>query len=166
MQILEIKNTLDGRRKEFPCDLCWREADHAVILYQLKRDVVLDGILMPAGTLSFGHYWRDRGFNVYHWLYASGQTAAYYYNLADRTTIGEGTVEWRDLTVDVMVTPDGSVRVLDEDELPPDLDPALRKAIDATVAYLREHHVETEAQIERESRRCLAARGLADRSQA
>lgn len=155
MQILEIKTTLAGQRKEFPCELCLREPGHAVILYRLKRDVTLAGVTMPAGTLSFGHYWRDRHYNVYHWIWPDGRTAAYYVNLADSTAIGEDTLAWRDLTVDVMLMPDGSFQVLDEDELPPDLDPALRAVIDDTVAYVLAHRSELAREVEEASRRCL-----------
>lgn len=156
MEILEVKVTLDGRRKEFPCELCLRAPGRVVILYRLKRDIVLDGVPMPAGTLSFGHYWEDRGYNVYHWIWPDGTTAAYYINLADGTSIGEEVVVWRDLTVDVMVMPDGTCRQLDEDELPADLDPTLRATIDSTVAHLVSHWDEVAREVEVESRRCMA----------
>lgn len=129
MQVLEVKTTLAGQRKEYMCSLCLREPGHAVVLYRLARDAIVAGVDMPAGTVSFGHYWDHRSFNVYHRVRPSGETAAYYFNLADSTVIGEQTIEWRDLAVDVIVTPDGACRVLDEDELPENLDEALRAAI-------------------------------------
>ncbi len=155
--ILEIKNTLAGERKEFLCELRSRGDGHAVVLYRLKRDVNLAGVWMPAGTLSFGHYWTDRHYNVYHWLLPDGATKAHYFNLSDRTCIREDTVEWRDLVVDVMVTPDGVVQVLDEDELPADLDPLLRATIESTVAHLLAHHPSITAEVEASSRRFLGS---------
>ena len=135
--ILEIKNTLAGERKEFLCELCAREDGHAVVLYRLKREVNLAGVRMPAGTLSFGHYWTDRHYNVYHWLLPDGTTKAYYFNLADRTCIRDDAVEWRDLVVDVMVTPDGAARVLDEDELPADLNSLILDLLPAGLLHAR-----------------------------
>ena len=45
--------------------------------------------------------------------------------------IDDGRLEWRDLTVDVLATPAGRLEVLDEDELPADLDAATRARIEA-----------------------------------
>lgn len=156
VQILEVKHTLDGRCKEFPCDLCLRADRRAILLYRLKGDVVLGGVSMPAGTLTLGHFWQDRPFNVYHWIWPDGETAAYYFNLADSTSIDPQRLEWRDLTVDVMLTPDGKFRVLDEDELPDELDGHLRATIDSTLAYLLAHGRKVAEEVETESRRCLA----------
>lgn len=155
MEILEVKHTLKGERKEFPCELCLLEPGHAIVLYRLKRDVNLEGVAMPAGTLSFGHYWEDRPFNVYHWLYVNGQTAAYYINLADSTSVREGRIEWRDLVLDVLIEPGEAPRVLDEDELPGILAPDLRAKIDGAVAYLLANHEQLMAEVERDSRRFL-----------
>jgi len=88
------------------------------------------GIDLPAGTITFGHFWTDRLYNVYHWLGERGQTIAFYFNLADRTVIEGGRLEWRDLTLDVLATPAGRLEVLDEDELPADLDPTTRARIE------------------------------------
>ena len=41
-------------------------------------------------------------------------------------------IEWRDLVVDVLMTADGRCRVLDENELPDDLEDGLRHYIEAT----------------------------------
>ncbi|MHB1133257.1 MAG: DUF402 domain-containing protein [Chloroflexota bacterium] len=158
-QILEIKHTLAGARREFWCELCELTTEHAVILFRLRRDVDLAGVLMPAGTLSFGHYWTDRHYNVYHWLLPDGTTRAYYVNLADNTDLREDAVEWRDLVVDVLLTPDGSARVLDEDELPADLAPEISATIVGTVAHILANRQAIVAEVEAASRRFLAAVG-------
>ena len=104
----------------------------AVVVYRIPRDVRLEDVLLPVGTLSLGYFWQDRPYNVYHWVDQSRETLALYFNIADGTRISEDTIEWRDLTVDVLLTPDGRCRVLDEDELPSALDPELRQYIDDT----------------------------------
>ena len=154
-QVLEIKYTLAGERKEFNCELCELTAERAVILFRLRRDVNLAGVLLPAGTLSFGHYWVDRHYNVYHWLLPDGTTRAYYFNLADRTKLRAHSVEWRDLVVDVLVTPDGTARVLDEDELPVDLAPKLRATIAGAVEHILANRQTIVAGVEADSRRFL-----------
>jgi predicted RNA-binding protein associated with RNAse of E/G family len=98
----------------------------------MPRDRWLEDILLRENTLSLGYFWEDRPYNAYHWIDPRGDTVALYFNLSDRTRIGEQTIEWRDLAVDILISPDGRCRVLDEDELPPDLDRGLLERIRAT----------------------------------
>jgi predicted RNA-binding protein associated with RNAse of E/G family len=57
---------------------------------------------------------------------------ALYFNVCDDTRISPRQIAWRDLAVDILITPDLRCRVLDEDELPDDLDRNLLARIDAT----------------------------------
>ena len=129
-KITEVKTTLAGERHEFECELLQRGAGEAVVVYRMPRDRRLEGILLRKGTLSLGYFWEDRPYNAYHWIDARQDTVALYFNICDRTRIGARTIEWRDLAVDILISPDGRCRVLDEDELPPDLDRGL-------LAYIR-----------------------------
>jgi hypothetical protein len=129
-EILEVKRTLDGREKLFACRLIEGDRRQAVVLFISPAAMHVHGIDLPAGTVTFGHFWTDRLYNVYHWLNERGATLGFYFNLADRTVIEASQLEWRDLTLDVLVTPAGRLEVLDEDELPPDLDAATRAHIE------------------------------------
>ena len=95
-------------------------------------DVQLEDVLLRKGTVSLGYFWQNRPYNVYHWIDAQQNTVALYFNIADGTHISEQAIEWRDLTVDVLITPDERCRVLDEDELPADIDAGLLAYIDQT----------------------------------
>jgi predicted RNA-binding protein associated with RNAse of E/G family len=121
--ILEIKRTLDGREKRFDCRLLTLAADrsHAAVLWVAPAAMHVHGVDLPAGTVSVGHFWTDRPYNVYHWLDRAEKTLGYYFNICDETRIDAGTIEWRDLTVDVLALPGGRLDVLDEHELPADL---------------------------------------------
>jgi predicted RNA-binding protein associated with RNAse of E/G family len=89
------------------------------------------GVDLPAGTVSVGHFWADRHYNVYHWLDPARKTLGYYFNICDQTRIGAGVVEWRDLIVDVLALPGGRLDVLDEHELPAELPPDVAAHITA-----------------------------------
>ena len=128
--VLELKRTLDGREQRFACRLIEGDRRHAVLLFIAAAHMHVHGVDLPAGTVTFGHFWTDRLYNVYHWLDRRGDTIAFYFNLSDSTTIGEGRLEWRDLVLDVLASPAGRVEVLDEDELPADLDQELRARIE------------------------------------
>jgi predicted RNA-binding protein associated with RNAse of E/G family len=121
--VVEIKRTLTGAEKRFDCRLLAGDAHHAVVLWIAPEPMHVHGVDLPAGTISFGHFWADRHYNVYHWVDASRRTIGFYFNLADRTQISAETLEWRDLVIDVVATPDGRLDVVDEDELPAAVDP-------------------------------------------
>lgn len=154
--ILEIKEKLSGERHEFASDLLALAAGEAVSLYTLPRDGQLGGIPLAAGTRCLGHFWADRPYNVYHAVDGTGQTLVFYVNLGDRTVITAESIAWRDLIVDLVVTPDGRCIVLDEDELPPALAPALLAEIEAARDDLLRHHPAILAEIAARSAALLA----------
>lgn len=129
--ITETKLLLDGRRKEFACHALHSAPESLVVLFVSDRAYVVDDLTLPAGTVTFGHFWAARPYNVYHWMDPTGGTLAHYFNLASDTKINAGHLHWRDLTIDVLVRPGQPPRVLDADELPPDLSAELRATIDS-----------------------------------
>jgi predicted RNA-binding protein associated with RNAse of E/G family len=129
--ILEIKRTLTGQRKEFRCRLVEREADRAVVLFISSSTYQVATLTLPPGTITLGHFWSGRDYNVYHWLDPAGATLAHYFNLAADTTFDDTTLSWTDLAIDLLVLPGAPAQVLDEDELPADLPPSLQSRIEA-----------------------------------
>ncbi|SRR6266478_6059878 len=152
--VLEIKRTLSGREKRFSCRLLHGDPDghRAVLLFVSQEPMHVHGIDLPPGTVTFGYFWRDRPYNAYHWLDTRGDTIGVYFNLSDSTRISADVLTWRDLTVDILATPAGRLEVLDEDELPADLDPNLRRDIDIAKASILAAAPMVIAEIEAESR--------------
>ncbi len=132
MQITEVKTTLGGERKLFECELLTLDPQAAVVIYRMPDDFMLEDLLLPRGTISLGYFWEEHAYNVYHWVDDKLQTLALYFNVCDNTRISSTQIAWRDLTVDILVTPDRRCRVLDEDELPDDIDSELLSRINAT----------------------------------
>lgn len=126
----EIKTTLAGERKEFDCELLRLNRDEAVVIYRMPHDVQLEDLLLPRDTISLGYFWEGRAYNLYQWIDDQSQTLALYFNICDNTRISIDQIAWRDLVVDVLITPDLRCRVLDENELPDDLDRDLRAYIE------------------------------------
>jgi predicted RNA-binding protein associated with RNAse of E/G family len=116
-EIIEVKETLAGTRKTFPCHVIDRHPGSMVVLFVSKAAVRVHDIDLPAGTVTFGYFWADRGYNVYHWMSPAGATLAFYVNLSEGTRL-EDTLYWRDLAVDILIPPGGEATVLDEDEIP------------------------------------------------
>jgi hypothetical protein len=130
--ITEIKTTLGGEFKRFACERIHYTEGETVVLYRMPADHRLEDLLLPENTLSLGYFWETRAYNAYHWVDDNRQTLALYFNICDNTRISPTEVAWRDLTVDVLITPDLRCRVLDEDELPDNLDMDLLTRINAT----------------------------------
>ncbi len=152
----EVKTTLGGERKTFDCELLAESLGERVVIYRMPRDVQLEGVLLPEGSTSVGYFWAHKPYNAYHWVDDNGRTLALYFNISDQTRIGESEVAWRDLSVDVMITPDQRCRVLDEDELPDDLDDELLAYIESARDALCEDPVHLLAVFDARSAKLLA----------
>ncbi len=155
--IIERKTRLDGSVVEYRCErLVVESGKRAVLRYVIDRERALPGteIVLRPGQVTIAHYWVDRSYNVYHWL-DGARTIAHYFSVATDTVIGEGIVSYADLVVDVLVRPTGETLVLDEEELPPDLDPARRAVIARALESIATNPRRLVAEIERESRAAL-----------
>lgn len=157
--IIERKTRLDGRVSEYRCERLSLEVDRrAVLRYVLDREWVIGdtGVVLRPGQITIAHYWTDRPYNVYHWL-DGARTIAYYCNVASDTTVRDDMVSYTDLVVDVLLRPSGETIVLDEEELPPDLAPALRIHIARALETISAGPRRLVAEIERETRGALGA---------
>jgi hypothetical protein len=131
-RISEVKTTLTGKRQIFDCERIRYAAGETIVLYRMPAARQLEDLVLPKGALSLGYFWEDRAYNAYHWVDDNRQTLALYFNICDSTHISAEQVAWRDLVVDILITPDQRCRVLDEDELPDDIDRNLLSYINAT----------------------------------
>ncbi|HEX5416931.1 MAG TPA: DUF402 domain-containing protein [Chloroflexota bacterium] len=155
---VEIKHTLDGRRLTFPCAVCCLQPPSRAVLYYVSEQGWTHHtpeIRVPPGSLTFAYYWSDRPYNVYHWVHPDGTTVGFYFNIAGKTVIHPGTVEWEDLAVDYWLDPDGRGVFLDEADLPSDLAPSVVEAIQAVKADLTANAPTVARDLERATSRWL-----------
>jgi len=128
------------------------------VLWVAPEAMHVHGVDLPAGTISVGHFWSDRHYNVYHWLDRAGQTLGYYFNICDQTRVTADIVEWRDLTVDVLALPGGRLDVVDEHELPAELPADVADHIATGKQAILSRVAAVLAEIEAASRAALPAR--------
>ncbi len=137
--MLEVKRTLDGKTVAYPAEaLLIEPGARAVLLCRIDEPEVVAGgrMTLQPGTLSVGHFWCDRPYNVYHWLYG-GTALVHYINIGRFVALNDEALVWDDYAVDVLAYPDGTVEVIDEDEIPATVDDATRNFIrEATAAVL------------------------------
>ncbi|TMJ05069.1 MAG: DUF402 domain-containing protein [Bacillati bacterium ANGP1] len=145
--IKEVKVTTTGERQEFVCRLLDRSAAHAVVLYKIKEARRVGSLRLPRGALTYGYFWEGRPYNVYHWVRADGRTLGFYVNLANEVRFRPGAIEWKDLALDLLFSPDGGhVQILDEEDfvlLPPEV----RAKAEAAKAHVLTHRDEILAEV-------------------
>ena len=134
----ERKRKLDGRVLRFACRAVNSSQTRAILLYLPRRAVTLcDGaVQLPADAITFGLYWIDRPYNLYQWVDRTGAVLAVYANVATETVIDAWGVQWLDLELDLLITPDLRVRICDADEVPRDLAPSYRTVLAQALAQL------------------------------
>lgn len=139
----------------FDCELLYADDRETVVIYRMPEDVQLEDVKLPKGCVSVGYFWAHKPFNAYHWVDDRRRSLALYLNICDNVSLSSEQIAWRDLTVDVLITPDTRCRVLDEDELPDDLEPELRDYIAAASAELCASSTHLLAAFEARSRNLL-----------
>ncbi|HEY0378820.1 MAG TPA: DUF402 domain-containing protein [Pyrinomonadaceae bacterium] len=67
-------------------------------------------------TLSIEYYWLDRWYNVFRFVEPTGELRNFYCNVNVPPVLQGNVLSYIDLDVDVLVAPDFSYSILDEDE--------------------------------------------------
>lgn len=67
-------------------------------------------------TDSLTYYWTDRWYIVYRRLDEAGHLRGWYCNIGTPVEFDGRTIRYMDLDLDIVVRPDGSYRLLDEEE--------------------------------------------------
>ena len=126
---VEFKETIDGKVRSYTCEMMRYSQSQVILRYVLPEEVMVERVVLPIATVTYAFYWPDKPFTLYKWYDPHGQKLADYFNIADRVKIGEHAVRWRDLVVDLLCLPDSTVKILDEDEIPPQLNKKLLRKI-------------------------------------
>jgi len=132
---LEIKNLLAGGKRIFECELVYTDYQFGILKYVLDKSYTVSNLKLPKGAITYAFYWVDRPYTLYKW-YNGRKNLANYFNIADRITLSDNKFEWRDLTVDILISPKGIVEVLDEDEISDDTDLEIKEYIYQNKEYI------------------------------
>ena len=68
------------------------------------------------GTLSTEYFWTDRWYGIFRFRESSGQLRNYYCNINTPARLENDILSFVDLDFDVLVNPDFSFQILDEEE--------------------------------------------------
>ena len=108
----------DGRvHRSWPARVARREGS-LIVLDAFFAEEVCHSLIgtIEAGTLSTEFFWTDRWYSVFRFQAPDGRLLKFYCNINTPATLEPGLLTYVDLDVDVLVEPDYSYEVLDEDE--------------------------------------------------
>lgn len=149
----EKKILLSGEVLTFSCELIHFAKDFGILKYVIDRSYDISGVHLRPGDITTALYWIDRPYTLYIWHVNQKKDTAYYFNIADQISLQPQEFSWRDLVVDVLIHPrpylppcqggvergldtDSAVHVLDENELPADLNPELTNYIQSAKSLI------------------------------
>jgi predicted RNA-binding protein associated with RNAse of E/G family len=112
-RILEVKRHLDGREEVWECDRVLVTPNEAVIRFEIPVDVPV----APAGTQTFGFFWRWRTYNLYHFVSPEGTVLGHRFDVVSDVRIAPDRIRYLDLILDVLVAPDETVTVEDQGDV-------------------------------------------------
>jgi protein associated with RNAse G/E len=108
----------DGRvHRSWPARLARRESS-LIVLDAFFAEEVRHSLIgtIEAGTLSTEFFWTDRWYSVFRFQAPDNRLLKFYCNINTPPTFESNLLTFVDLDVDVLVEPDFSYKVLDEDE--------------------------------------------------
>ncbi|HEX8459677.1 MAG TPA: DUF402 domain-containing protein [Pyrinomonadaceae bacterium] len=130
----------DGRlHREWEARLVSSDASLVVVEGVFEEEIRHSqlGLIRP-GTFSREYYWTGRCYSVFRFREPSGELRNYYCNINLPVVFDGEVLSYVDLDIDVLVAPDHSIRILDEDEFaqnaaryeyPPDVRAAVPRAL-------------------------------------
>lgn len=95
-----------------------RQEDSLIVLDAKFEEEIrhpLLGTVAPE-TLSIEYYWLDRWYNIFRFVEPTGELRNFYCNVNVPPVFQKNVLSYIDLDMDVLVAPDFSYSILDEDE--------------------------------------------------
>lgn len=108
----------DGRLKRSWRARMVRHEGSLIVLEGVFEKEVRHALLgtIVEGTLSKEFFWTDRWYSVFRFREPWGALRNFYGNINTPVTLSEGVLSFRDLDLDVLVTPEFSYQILDQEE--------------------------------------------------
>ncbi len=119
MTIIEVKHHLDGREERFDCELLLHRDVVAMVRFGFRQDEPHeDGpFRLPMGHIvTLAAFWEDRPYLIYRLSDARGDLLGHRFDVCANVRI-DHEIHYTDLLLDIWMPPDGSIHVLDEDEV-------------------------------------------------
>ena len=139
----------DGaEHRRWQAELIRQEGSLVLLDAKFEEDIQHDLLgTVVSGTISLEYYWLDRWYSIFRFSEPTGELRNFYCNINIPPVLEERVLSYIDLDIDVLVNPDFSYQILDEDEFaanalrynyPPELQAQARRALDELIALIEE----------------------------
>ncbi|MCF7886364.1 MAG: DUF402 domain-containing protein [Candidatus Marinimicrobia bacterium] len=136
----EIKKHFKGDHQEYDCQLLTINNGMGILKYILEENHKVVNVKLEPGDLTYGFYWEEQSYNLYKWKDPAGRLKGNYFNIADRIKLTKERFAWRDLILDILITPDNEVYVIDEDEIPNNINRRVKEYIYTGKRYILQNY--------------------------
>ena len=133
---LEIKRHKNKPEQRFNCELLHREPGYAVLRYVTDAPGLIADICIPPQAKTIAHYWQQRPYVAWRMFDCTSHLIGSLFHICSNVRIHDDHLSYDDLLLDIWIAPDGSQRILDEDELQECIDKSL--ICDAELRSIRE----------------------------
>jgi uncharacterized protein DUF402 len=137
---IEQKVLLSGECHEYLCDLALLTDTFGILRYIIDREYHVGGTTLHPGEVTLAFYWIDRPYTLYMWRHNKPGQELFYFNIADRVSLAQTRFAWRDLVVDILVDEHENIHILDENDLPSNLNTKLRDYIERAKNHVLTHY--------------------------
>lgn len=104
-------------RRSWTCEFVSREEEKIDLVGTFDHQVEHPDLgIIEAGTLSRERFYLHRWYNYFIFEQPAGILRNYYINICMPPEIGESTIDYVDLDVDLLIWPDGRWQTLDHEE--------------------------------------------------
>jgi hypothetical protein len=141
-KVIERKKKPDGSVREYACTVAAVEGGLLVIRYRMDAGGKFETpVRLPAGSVSYGFFWRRRPYNLYRFTGQGGEVLGHRLDAVAQVRWGEGVVEYRDLELDWWVLPGDVVVGEDSEEFESAVESGVLRAADVARARTAEREV-------------------------
>ena len=103
--------------RTWAAELIHRVGSLIVLDAKFPEEIIHDLLgTIASGTHSLEYYWLDRWYNIFRFAQPNGELRNYYCNVNVPPTFADEILSYVDLDLDILVAPDFSYQVLDEED--------------------------------------------------
>lgn len=113
----EIRLHKNKPPQEFLCSLLFRIDDYLVLAFKSPTSTRINGRLIEKGSTTIAHYWSNRNYTLWKFRDTNHSLIGHLFHICTEVVFGKSSVTYMDLELDIWIDPDGTVTILDEEEV-------------------------------------------------
>ncbi len=117
MKFREVKRHLDKPDAVFVCEPIVHAGDRVVLKYVNARPGRVGDTAIRTGSVTYGYYRHGAGYVLWKMCDPEGRLLGHLFHVCRNLEIGDRSVDYVDLLLDLWFDPEGRLTVLDRDEL-------------------------------------------------